>query len=188
VVARSRARRDKPRQQRCTRDYDRCSRWISFPDSEARDRLPDADSSARRSRPQQSSKIRVRASSSEPRHPGGASVHHQLSKRACHVIRDRISHDWSSARPSLPRIAGEPLLHVARDFPHCAHRSKSNLPWRSLSNGYTRRLVHWCSLGHGLLGADGVASACRSGGTAQSGVKVESGGEYPRYSARQGSQ
>jgi len=36
----------------------------------------------------------------------------------------------------------------------CAHdrdRHQSNLSWRSLSNGRTRRLVYWCRLGRALL-------------------------------------
>ena len=91
-----------------------------------------------------------------------AGVHHELPQRPCHTIRHHLSHDRSSARASLPVIPGEPLLHVARNFSHGARRCKSRLPWCSLSDGCDWRLVHWRSLGHRLLGADGLASARRS--------------------------
>jgi hypothetical protein len=84
------------------------------------------------------------------------------------LIRHHLSHDRSSARASLSVISGEPLLHVARNFSHGACRCKSRLPWCSLSDGCDWRLVHWRSLGHRLLGADGLASARRSDRTIRS--------------------
>ena len=42
------------------------------------------------------------------------------------------------------------------------------LPWCSLSDGCDWRLVHWRSLGHRLLGTDGLASAWRSDRTIRS--------------------
>jgi PAP2 superfamily len=80
-----------------------------------------------------------------------------------HYLSDNRSP--SSANPPLTH--NTPLFDVTRGVSDRAHRPEPNLPRRSLSDRCSRRLVHWRGLGHGLLGAVGVAAEWRSGRTIQ---------------------
>ena len=101
--------------------------------------------------------LRNPANPSVFRDPCGAGLHHELSKRARRIIRHHLSDGGSPSRPNPP-LTGDPhLFDGGSVISHLAHWYEPNLPRCSLSERCSRRLVHWCSLGHGMLGTDGVA-------------------------------
>jgi hypothetical protein len=125
--------------------------------SQTRRGLADPGCCSGRDRAEQSPQICVRSRSPRFCKSCGAGLYHKLPKWPCHIICHHLPDDRSTSRANPPFIHNTPIRHVARGISNRAHRSESNLPRCPFSDRCSRGLVHWCGLGHGLLGAGGVA-------------------------------
>jgi len=167
LVTRSGARHNESGQHHCARTHNICGGGILVFGSQVRGGLADARRRARRGRAEHPPQVRVRTPSSRFRNPCCAGLYHELSQRTCHIIGHYLSDNRSPSSANPPLTHNTPLFDVTRGVSDRAHRPEPNLPRRSLSDRCSRRLVHWRGLGHGLLGAVGVAAEWRSGRTIQ---------------------
>ena len=92
----------------------------------------------------------------------GAGFHDKFPKRPCRTVCDHLFDGGRSSRSKSVLIQDGHLLHVAGGISDRAYRHKPNIPWGSLSNRRSRRLVHRCGLGHRVLDDRGKATNQRS--------------------------
>ena len=150
------------RQHRRAGNYYACRRGLFVFGAQTSRGLADADCRVRRHRVERFAQGGVCAPSSGYCDSCGAGFHDKFPKRPCRTVCDHLFDGGRSSRSKSVLIQDGHLLHVAGGISDRAYRHKPNIPWGSLSNRCSRRLVHRCGLGHRVLDDCGKATNQRS--------------------------